>query len=185
MKRLISIILILCMSLTNFSGCKGKNENSDAELSAVFEISTLLKMPDINISIPNDFEETSTDSNEKVFIRNDASIIINSDAFTEKYPTLEEYVNYAIETYENVADETEIINRKKITCAGTDAELIEFIYKINTDNGVFSKYCMVVFFTDGNKIFLATFKADDDKYKHYTDEFYSIIDSISFKTKNN
>ena len=59
------------------------------------EVMIPLEMPDIQITIPEEYQETSTDRNEKVYIKNDASIIVNSDTFTENYKTLDEYISFA------------------------------------------------------------------------------------------
>lgn len=182
MKKLIAAAAALCMAITCFVGCSDKKDNSaSSDESSIIEVMIPLEMPDINISVPEDYEETSTDSNDTVYIKNDASIIVNSDVFTEAYGTTEEYVEFAIETYKTYSDEVEILSHEKTEIADADGELLEFIYSLNTENGVFSKYCMVGYFSDGEKMYLVTCKADADKYEGYREEFLKVIDSVSFK----
>ncbi len=72
----------------------------------------------------------------------------------------------------------EILGREKY---GENGELLEYIYKLNTDNGVFSKYCMVGFFTDGEQLYLVSCKADTDTYTEYRDEFLDVMASVALK----
>ncbi len=50
--------------------------------TATMEVIIPLEMPDIDISIPAGYQETSTENNSVVYIKDDASIILNSDKFT-------------------------------------------------------------------------------------------------------
>lgn len=179
MNKIITAAAALCIAAACFAGCSDKK--SEADDSSIIEVMVPLEMPDINISIPEDFEETSTESNETVYVRDDASIIVNSDVFTEAYDTPEEYVEYAIETYKTYSDEFEIISREKINAADNEGELLEFTYSLNTDNGVFSKYCMVAYFSDGEKMYLVTCKADVDTYMGYREDFLCVIASVMLK----
>lgn len=181
MKKFIAALTALCMSAACYAGCSGKNEKAQTEESSRHEVMIPLEMPDINISIPDSYEETSTESNDTVYIKNDASVIVNSDVFTERYNTVEEYMDYAVESYRTYSDEFEILAKEKKKIADTDGELLEFIYRLNTDNGVFSKYCMVAYFSDGEKMYLVTCKADENTFNDYREEFLSIISSVSFE----
>lgn len=182
MKRIFAVLSALCMTAFCFAGCFEKKEDSAlSDDSSVIEIMIPLEMPDINISIPEDYEETSTDSNDTVYVKDDASIIVNSDIFTDSYGTVSEYAAFALETYKTYSDSVEIIAQEQKTVAATDGELLEFIYSLNTENGVFSKYCMVAYFSDGEKMYLVTCKADTDTYESYREEFISVINSVSFK----
>lgn len=182
MKKIFAVLSALCITVSCFAGCLDKKENSaSSDDSSIIEIMIPLEMPDMNISIPEDYAETSTDSNNTVYIKDDASIIVNSDVFTDSYGTVGEYVEFALETYKTYSDSVEILAQEKKTVAGTGGELLEFIYSLNTENGVFSKYCMVAYFSDGEKMYLVTCKADTDTYESYREEFLSVIDSVSFK----
>lgn len=136
-----------------------------------------LEMPDIDISIPEGYEETSTDSNEKVYIKNDASIIVNSDVFTENYKTLDEYISYAEDTFRQYSDDFELLESYE----RNSGKIMEFIYSLNSGSGTFSKYCMTAYFTDNEKIYLITCKADTDTYQNYRDEFIGVADSVKLK----
>lgn len=166
-------LLLACLS-----GCGNKKgESSETVESSIVEVKIPLEMPDIDISIPEDYEETSTENNSTVYIKNDASIIVNSDVFTDKYKTLDEYVKYAAETYDSFSDELEILGREE----RNNGKLLEFIYSFNSENGVFSKYCMTAYFTDGEQLYLVTCKADVGTYEKYRDEFLNVIDSVKLK----
>lgn len=178
MKKVLTLLAVSGMFLACMSGCGDKKQEDGAKSeSGTPEIMIPLKMPDIDIFIPGDYEETSTESNSTVYIKDDASIIVNSDAFTEDYKTLDEYVEYAIETYQTYSDEVEFLESED----RNDGKLLEFIYSLNTENGVFSKYCMTAYFSDGEQIFLVTCKADVGTYEKYRDEFLNVVDSVKLK----
>lgn len=176
MKKSVLLVTLL-MLISCVCGCNGKKNDSVSE-SSMPEIMKKLEMPDVDISVPADYESSSTDSNETVFVKNDASIIINSDEFTEQYKTLDEYVDFAIETYKAYTDETEILVNDKISANGCDGRMLEYTYKLNTGNGIFSKYCMTAFFSDSDQIYLVTCKSDVDTYENYHSEFLSIVNSF-------
>lgn len=172
----------MCLLIAGTAGCKDKekdkaSKSSVADESSIMEVMVPLQMPDIDISIPDDYEKTSTDSNNVVYIKNDASIIVNSDNFRENCDTVREYVDFAVESYKKYSDELEILSRESLG----EGELLEFIYSINTDNGVFSKYCMVAFYTDDEKMYLVTCKADTDTYVNYRNEFIAVAESVKLK----
>lgn len=178
MKKILTLLAASGLLLACLSGCGNrKGESSGTDESSMIEVIIPLEMPDIDISIPKDYAETSTENNSTVYIKNDASIIVNSDVFTDNYKTLDEYVEYADETYRSVADELQILSREE----RNDGKLLEFIYSFNSENGVFSKYCMTAYFTDGEQLYLVTCKADVGTYESYREEFLSVIDSVKLK----
>ena len=176
MKKIFAAVM-LALFLTGCGAGESNAEPSASAESSIPEIMIPLEMPDIDISIPEDYEKTSTENNSTVYIKEDASIIVNSDVFTENYRTLSEYVDYAVETYRNYSDKVDILNQEEYN----GGELLEFIYSLNTENGVFSKYCMTAYFSDGEQVYLVTCKADVDTYESFRDEFLSVMDSVNLK----
>jgi hypothetical protein len=174
MKRILLCIATALMLCAVSCGEKQSESQTDDE-SSIETVMIPLEMPDIDISIPEDYEETSTENNSTVYVRNDASIIVNSDEFTEEYQTLDEYVSYAESIYRTYSDNVEILGNDE----RNGGHITEFIYSLNSENGVFSKYCMVAYFTDGEKIYIVTCKADSDTYSDYRDEFLDVIDSVN------
>lgn len=178
MKKILTLLAAFGLLVACLSGCGGKKaDSSETDESSIMEIIIPLEMPDIDISIPEDYEETSTENNSTVYIKNDASIIVNSDVFTDNYKTLDEYVEYAASTYSSFSDGLEILSREE----RNNGRLMEFIYSLESENGVFSKYCMTAYFTDGEQLYLVTCKADVDTYENYRDEFLNVIDSVRLK----
>lgn len=177
MKRIMALLAAASVLLTGLAGCKDKeSSSSEPAESSMLEVMIPLEMPDIEITIPESYEMTSTQSNNTVYIKEDASVIINSDVFTDEYKTLDEYVEFAKETYRTYANEVEFLSEERSSDSKT---VIEYVYSLYSENGVFKKYCMVGFFTDGEKIYLVTCKADEDTYEGYREEFLDIIGSVS------
>lgn len=183
MRKFYLFTLAVTVAITVLCGCSDKKSSSssnEAE-SSISEIMIPLQMPDINVSVPETYEKTSTESNSTVYIKDNASIIVNEDSYTDQYKNIDEYVNFAVETYEKYSDEYEEINRETMTVGDINIELLEYTYSLNTDNGKFSKSCMTAFFTDDEKIYLVTCKDDNESYSSNRDEFLDIVKSISFK----
>ena len=111
MNKVFTAFIACCVAVCSLSGCNGKKEDSNSQdNSSITEVMIPLEMPDIQISIPEDYQETSTDRNEKVYIKNDASIIVNSDSFTENYKTLDDYISFAEKTFKQYSDDFEILD---------------------------------------------------------------------------
>ncbi len=182
MKKALIYITALLLSVSCLAGCKDKdNKGSESSESSMLEVMKPLEMPDVDITIPEGYEKSSTQSNDTVFIKNDASVIVNEDVYTENYSTLDEYVAFAIDTYKMFSSTVEILVDDEITVDGLDGRIVEYIYTLDTENGTFSKYCMTVFLTDGEKLYLITCKADSDKYQGYHDEFMGIVNGFALK----
>ncbi len=180
MKKTAILLAALILSSSCFAGCKEKSDKA-SESSSMLEVMKPLEMPDVDITIPETYEKSSTASNDTVFIRDDASVIVNEDVFNENYSTLDEYVNFAIDTYKMFSSTVEILVDESITVDGLNGRIVEYIYTLETENGTFSKYCMTTFFTDDEKIYLITCKADSDKYEGYHEEFMGIVNSFALK----
>lgn len=176
MKKTVAFIMALMMSVSAFTGCKNKEESSSEEESSILEVMIPLEMPDIEIEIPDSYEMTSTQNNNTVYVKEDASVIVNSDDFTEDYDTLDEFVNFAEGAYREYSDGIEILSKEK---RSENCVVLEYIYSLVSVDGVFRKYNMVGFFTDGQKLYLVTCKADEDTYESYREEFLDIIESVN------
>ena len=174
MKKAIAGIMALVMAAAGLSGCSDKEKKT--EESSIPEVMIPLEMPDIDIEIPEDYEMTSTQSNNTVYVKKDASVIVNSDVFTEAHKTIDAYVNFAEGTYREYSDRMEIISKEK---RSENCIVLEYVYSLVTVDGVFSKYNMVGFFTDGEQVYLVTCKADEATYESYREEFAGIIDSVN------
>ena len=179
MKRTAALIAAIMLVLSCFSGCGGK-ERSASE-SSLPEVMKKLKAPDITIEIPGSYETTSTDSNKTVYVKDDASIIVNSDKLPENCDGLDSYVDYALKTYTEYSDNIEILKNEPVDANGNIGNVLEYVYTINSENGAFSKYCMVGFFIGDEQIYLITCKADPDNADKYRDEFTSVVQSFDLK----
>lgn len=180
MKKSTAAVLALLLMLSCFSGCGNKNKASSEE-SKMHEIMIPLKMPDVDISIPSSYEESSTDSNQTVYVKDDASVIINSDKFSDKYKNFDEYVAYALEAYSSYSDDIKFLRDEPVSINGVNGRIIEYIYTLNTNDGKFEKYCMSVFLDGTEQIYLITCKCDPEKNESYHDEFMDIAESFKLK----
>lgn len=180
MKKII--VFLSCCALTTclFSCSKDEKSKNAENESSILEVMIPLEKPDVNIDIPKDYSETSTESNSTVYIKEDASIIINGDEFTDEYKNIDEYKEYAKKIFSEVSDEMEIKSEETISAGSINVRLLEYTYGINTNDGKFTKACMVAFFTDDEKPYIITCKSDVDTYESYRSEFVDIIKSISF-----
>lgn len=182
MKKIMTVSIAICLSAILFCGCSSENKESDnTQDSIALEVMFPLDMPDIDITIPDSYQVTSTESNSTVYVKDDASIIVNEDSLADSNTTLEQYVEYAISTYETYSDKVEVLSNESINAKDTDGTLLEFIYSLETENGIFSKYCMTAFFADGDKVYLVTCKADTDTYTSYREEFLNVVESVKIK----
>lgn len=173
MKKLLTFLIPAVLAAMCLTGCSGKSD-SVSESSSIPEVKKQLQMPDVEIDIPDSYEKSSTENNEIVYLKDDISVIVNEDVFTEGYKTKEEYIAHAKDVYAQYSDTLEILGESELKADGITGTVLEYIYTLKTDSGLFSKYCMTVFFTDGEKMYLVTFKADSDKYENYREEFLDI-----------
>lgn len=174
---LLSVLIFMlcgCDTVPSFSG--------ESEVS---EIMIPLSQPDLDFSIPQSFSETSTENNNKAYICDTASIIINDDKLNELVPNLTEYVKYSKELYRSATDKYTQISEEETTVNGLDAVITEFVYEINGTSDILSMQCIVGFLYDSSeddkKIYVVTCKSDLESYPDYKDGFMKTIKSIKLK----
>ncbi len=180
MKKFLAILIIISMTLC---GCtKSHCNTSKTPDSSMDEIIVPLKMPDININIPDKFKKSSTEINETVFICNDASVIINSDKLPENVKTSDDYADYAIKHYTDMTDSLKVISRSVVNSdSGTKITQVEFTYSVSTNNGKLTKTCIAGYFVDSDTIYMITCKSDNNTYQSFKSDFLGIIKSAGLK----
>lgn len=170
---LLSVLIFMlcgCQTVPNTS-----SENSEIMLS-LFE-------PDIGFSIPESFSQTSTDKNDRAYVCDNASIIVNQDYLSQKVTGLNAYVTYSKELYQSVTDKYTEINQEQTEINGMDAIITEFSYDIDgKNNDSLSMTCIVGFYNDPiNKpgsIYIVTCKSDSESYPDFRDNFLAVLNSV-------
>lgn len=182
-KRVIYTAVLMAALLSISTGCGSKSESLHDE-SSVTEVMIPLRMPDINFTVPEGFVSDSSEYNSQFYVRDDASIIINSDKFTEQYSTADEFADYALTVYESYCSRMTVNSREKIDVNGIEMTLIEYTYEIDSENGTLSMTNMVGFFADEECPYLITCKSLTDTYEANRSDFLNTVKSISFKASD-
>ncbi|MDE5945862.1 MAG: hypothetical protein K2G63_00945 [Oscillospiraceae bacterium] len=183
MKKFPVITALLSVLIFMLCGCE--TVPSFSGKSEVSEIMIPLSQPDLEFSIPQSFSETSTENNNKAYIFNNASIIINEDKLNEAVPNLTEYVKYSKELYRSATDKYTQISEEETTVNGLDAVITEFVYEINGESDILSMQCIVGFLYDASenpeKVYIVTCKSDSESYPNYKQGFLNTINSVKLK----
>ncbi|MBR1554783.1 MAG: hypothetical protein IJ644_05235 [Oscillospiraceae bacterium] len=175
MKKLILPALALC-PLLMLSGCAGTPQESEpAETAIVYQA---LPLPDLFVSIPENYETTSSNAYKEYYVCEDASIIITEDTREASYPSAYDYSVNALNEYQKVATSLQFLNSEvlKSGCPYS-IQTLEFNYELGEGEEAARLTCLVGYLTDGVSMYIITCKSNTDTYQNHRDEFVQVMNS--------
>lgn len=176
MKRIL-IFLVLTLQLFLFTSCKDINNSN------ITVLKTGITMDNFSISVPEDYEETSSDYIDKYFIKdNSASIIVTSDKNIFQYNNISQYYENSVQQYQSTFDEFKEISTEDIVIDNKyNAKLSEFSYTIASEEKNIEMSCYVEYILSPTCVYIITCSAPSDTYQSYKDDFVKSINSVEFK----
>lgn len=166
---IISMLFLLCQA-----GCApaAKQEQTTSETMIVYE---KLPLPDLFISIPEGYEETSSQFYETYYCKDDASIIITEDESAVNTPS-RDYAVSALNQYQSVTQTLEVLNDEVMAAGAATVQVLEFTYTLTADDTPMTT--MAAFATDGLTSYIITCKSRADTYDLHRPEFLAAVQSV-------
>lgn len=163
------ILTVSCTSLDNDNSLN----NSNMKVGIVDER--------FSMSVPQEYEETSSEYIDKYFIKdNTASIIVTIDNNAFQYDTARDYYSNAITQYKDTFDNVQEISSESSTVSKLyNAQIVEFSYQIYSESNVIDMTCYVEYILLGNSAYIVTCSAPTDKYSIYKNDFIQCIQSVA------
>lgn len=167
--RLIPLVLAAALACT---GCAA--ESADAEPAETLVVYKALPLPDLFVSIPEGYEETSSRFYEKFYIKDDATIIITED--NEKGSlSAKDYSADALNQYEKITKTLDILGTDTVYAGQYEVQLLEFTYTVEGDEEPMTT--MVGYCGDGFTMYIITCKCSAANYQQHREEFLTVIRS--------
>lgn len=181
MKRQIVAACAACAVM--LTGCSGffdtTGEEQTAETIVVYQA---LPLPDLFVSIPEGFEETSSEFYEKYYIQDDASIIITEDNQSPG-TSIKDYSTKALVQYQDMTNTLEVIGDGVVNSGSLAVQLLEFTYTLADDAPALTT--MVGFASDSETMYIVTCKCAEEHYEAHREEFMTVMTSMRIdKTEN-
>ncbi len=185
MSRFFSALLSMLLCCLVLTGCSGKSENSDSDLSSIGQDMVIIpsSLPEnFTISIPGDFTTTSSASFDEYYVKDDASIIITDDPIAISGEKVESYMKKVKESYERTADQYVVFSEEYPTIHDTDACILEFGYAIVGADARQEMRCMTAVLIHHDVAYVITCKSRAETFGLYRQAFRACIESIRIQT---
>ena len=158
-----------------FSGCHTEEETPLQETIVSYRT---LPLPDLIVSIPENYEKTSSKAYEEYYICDDASIIITEDTREKVYTSAKEYSINALTEYRSAVMNLEYVNSETlISGCAYQIQTLEFHYTLGEGEEAAKLTCMAGYMTDGKSMFIITCKSNTETYEQHREEFLSVMHS--------
>ncbi len=166
------------MLFSLLSGCAAAETESQPEEPIMMY--QKLALPDLIVSIPENYQTTSSQAYEEYYICEDASIIITEDTSQPEYPSTYDYAISALNEYEKVTSSLELLGNEELSssCA-YNIQAMEFNYTLGEGEQMPALTCLVGYLTDGNSMYIITCKSNTETYSSHREEFREVLQSAS------
>lgn len=169
-------LIVLIMSIMFIFSISCQSLNNDIQI----DMTTQIIDEHFSISIPSDYETTSSEYIEKYFVKdNSATIIITKDTNSNGYTSAIDYYTNAMQQYNDTFDSVEeisnsvtTINNRYNTC------IAEFKYQIFSSDNIIDITCYTEYILTGDIIYIITCSAPTDTYSNYKEEFIQSANSV-------
>lgn len=177
MKKIV-ILLFSLSFLLNFTACTSENSSSAEDISSPEnEIIEALPFPDIKLSIPSDYETTSSNYIDEFYKKGNASVIVTSKKISDSQKDMDSIVYDALYQYNEIADNLTEVSNEIFEINGCEARIAEIRYSIMGETDTLSMSCCFGFIIGENSLYIITCSVPTDEYSNYSDEFKEIIQS--------
>ena len=157
--------------------CNAGTDKEPVQTETVYEA---LPLPDLFLSIPDNFQETSSKAYDVFYQDEDATIIVTQDNRQPEYTSLHDYAVSALVEYQNATSALEVIGEDTVYAGSTAVQTMEFTYTIGTGESAMTKNCLVGYLTDSTNMYIITCKSDPETYEKFRPQFLNVLQSADF-----
>lgn len=173
------IFLIISIMLVFSTSCQSLNKTDESIKNT--NMKTGISDENFSILVPKDYVETSSKYISKYFVKdNSASIIVTNEPNSYGYDTVQKYYDNAISQYQSTFDSFEEISKENVTVSSKySGQIVEFSYKILSQNDSIDMTCYVEYILSGNTIYVVTCSAPSNTYSNYKNDFINTVNSVT------
>ncbi|MBQ8922261.1 MAG: hypothetical protein IJ060_08905 [Oscillospiraceae bacterium] len=176
---LLALVMLggIVVRIRNSGKSSGKDESSTIELTQAIIIPS--EMPvNISIPIPAGFSETSSETFDKYYVRDDATIIITGETFPVQAKPLDEYTQSVLAQYEKSIDDFRLINNTEYD-SGAPCRVLEFTYALIGEDARQDYQCITAVLIKDNCSYIVTCKSKKENFDAYRGVFLMMIGKIT------
>lgn len=174
MRKFFAVFISLALILS-LAACTDKNNSLSSENSSQpQEMVEALPFPDIKLSIPSDYETTSSGYIDEFYKKGNASVIVTSKNNSQN---MDSVVYDALLQYNNIADSLREVSNESVEINGYEARIVEIRYSISGENDTLNMSCCFGFIIKNSTLYIITCSAPTNEYSQYSAEFKDIIKS--------
>jgi len=162
-----------------FSGCANASDTPEMPAETVVMYQAL-PLPDLIVSIPENYQKTSSKAYKEYYICDDASIIITEDTREKYYPSAYDYAVSALKEYQTLFPDLEYLSNETFpTQCDYIMQTLEFNYTIGEGDQATDLTCLVGYLTDSRSMYIITCKSNAETYQSHRQEFIQTMQSAS------
>lgn len=174
----VLVMLILgIMTLTHNRA--DKTEESSLIVSGTEILIVPSAMPErISMDVDPSFTETKSESYDKYYVCNDASVIVTGETLNIYGQNVRDYGDSVLQQYSASADGFTLLSDETVPVAKTDCRVLEFTYSIRSEDAEQKMQCTTAILIKDERVYIVTCKSHMENYALYRQTFRRMIESI-------
>lgn len=177
LRKILSVPLIIMLFM--FSGCQEISQ-SGIDFKPSIPMTQYQISEGIDFFIPEEYQEKDSQSGNRIFKSDSASIVISHAETNPQYDTVDKYSFYAMTEYTKLFDDFNLENEETYALRDTSAKVNEITYKISGETESLEMSSLIGYIIYDGETYVITCSATPENYDKNKDGFSQTIKSFSF-----
>lgn len=177
LRKILSVPLIIMLFM--FSGCQEISQ-SGIDFKPSIPMTQYQISEGIDFFIPEEYQEKDSQSGNRIFKSNSASIVISHAETNPQYDTVDKYSFYAMTEYTKLFDDFNLENEETYALRDTSAKVNEITYRISGETESLEMSSLIGYIIYDGETYVITCSATPENYEKNKDGFSQTIKSFSF-----
>lgn len=177
LRKILSVPLIIMLFM--FSGCQEISQ-SGIDFKPSIPMTQYQISEGIDFFIPEEYQEKDSQSGNRIFKSNSASIVISHAETNPQYDTVDKYSFYAMTEYTKLFDDFNLENEETYALRDTSAKVNEITYRISGETESLEMSSLIGYIIYDGETYVITCSATPENYDKNKDGFSQTIKSFSF-----
>lgn len=177
LRKILSVPLIIILFM--FSGCQEISQ-SGIDFKPSIPMTQYQISEGIDFFIPEEYQEKDSQSGNRIFKSDSASIVISHAETNPQYDTVDKYSFYAMTEYTKLFDDFKLENEETYALRDTSAKVNEITYRISGETESLEMSSLIGYIIYDGETYVITCSATPENYEKNKDGFSQTVKSFSF-----
>ena len=168
LRKILSVPLIIMLFM--FSGCQEISQ-SGIDFKPSIPMTQYQISEGIDFFIPEEYQEKDSQSGNRIFKSNSASIVISHAETNPQYDTVDKYSFYAMTEYTKLFDDFNLENEETYALRDTSAKVNEITYRISGETESLEMSSLIGYIIYGGETYVITCEKNKDGFSQTIKSF--------------